>query len=123
MEAISWKLIDKYFKDNPYNLVAHHLESYNDFFDNGINRVFRENNPIRFIEREDGEKNAEETRNQCHILRRRGEKGKNRYFGTYIFGTFSDYASIKALHFKVSRQRCEVQYGRMQERLRRLFYY
>ena len=28
MESISWKLIDKYFKDNPYNLVAHHLESY-----------------------------------------------------------------------------------------------
>ena len=29
-ENISWKLIDKYFKDNPNNLVLHHLESYND---------------------------------------------------------------------------------------------
>ena len=52
-ENISWKLIDKYFKDNPNNLVAHHLESYNSFFKEGINRIFRENNPIRFIERED----------------------------------------------------------------------
>ena len=51
MEDISWKIIDTYFKDNPSNLVAHHLESYNDFFDDGIKRVFKENNPIRFIER------------------------------------------------------------------------
>ena len=57
-DSISWKLIDKYFKDNPTNLVAHHLESYNEFFKNGIRRVFHENNPIRFIERED-ESNSE----------------------------------------------------------------
>jgi DNA-directed RNA polymerase II subunit RPB2 len=84
MESISWKLIDKYFKDNPYNLVAHHLESYNDFFDNGINRVFRENNPIRFIEREeDAEKKGEETRNQC-LLYLGGKEGKKIYFGKPI---------------------------------------
>jgi DNA-directed RNA polymerase beta subunit len=52
-DKISWKIIDKYFNDNPNNLVAHHLESYNDFFNNGINRIFRENNPIRFIENEE----------------------------------------------------------------------
>ena len=84
MESISWKLIDKYFKDNPYNLVAHHLESYNDFFDNGINRVFRENNPIRFIEREeDAEKKGEEARNQC-LLYLGGKEGKKIYFGKPI---------------------------------------
>ena len=48
-EDISWKIIDRYFKDNPNNLVAHHLDSYNEFFKNGINRIFHENNPIRFI--------------------------------------------------------------------------
>jgi DNA-directed RNA polymerase II subunit RPB2 len=53
MEDISWKIIHKYFTDNPNNLVNHHLESYNDFFSGGINRIFNENNPIRFIERED----------------------------------------------------------------------
>jgi DNA-directed RNA polymerase II subunit RPB2 len=52
METISWNLIDKYFKDNIYNLVAHHLDSYDDFFSKGIFQIFRENNPIRFVERE-----------------------------------------------------------------------
>jgi len=52
MDTIAWNLIDKYFKDNPYNLVAHHLDSYNDFFSKGIFQIFRENNPIRFIERD-----------------------------------------------------------------------
>ena len=82
MESISWKLIDKYFKDNPYNLVAHHLESYNDFFDSGINRVFRENNPIRFIERADDD-DSEEQRNQC-LLYLGGKEGKKIYFGKPI---------------------------------------
>ena len=52
MEELSWKLIDIYFKDNPNNLVQHHLESYNHFFQYGIKNIIRENNPIRFIERE-----------------------------------------------------------------------
>jgi DNA-directed RNA polymerase II subunit RPB2 len=52
IDPIAWNLIDKYFKDNPYNLVAHHLDSYNDFFSRGIFQIFRENNPIRFLERE-----------------------------------------------------------------------
>jgi competence protein ComEC len=34
-ENISWKLIDKYFKDNTNCLVSHHLESYNELFKNG----------------------------------------------------------------------------------------
>ena len=32
MNDLSWKILDTYFTDNPHNLVAHHLESYNDFF-------------------------------------------------------------------------------------------
>jgi DNA-directed RNA polymerase II subunit RPB2 len=51
-DSIAWNIIDKYFKDNPYNLVAHHLDSYNDFFSKGIFQIFKENNPIRFVERE-----------------------------------------------------------------------
>lgn len=53
MDTISWQIINTYFNDNPDNLVKHHLDSYNDFFSGGINRVFKENNPIRFIEREE----------------------------------------------------------------------
>ena len=55
MEHISWRVIDKYFSDNPNNLVSHHLDSYNSFFNEGIHRVFRENNPVRFIENEEEE--------------------------------------------------------------------
>jgi len=80
-DEISWKLIDKYFKDNPNNLVAHHLESYNDFFKNGIKRIFYENNPIRFIERED-ESNGSK-RNEC-LLYLGDKDGSKIYFGKPI---------------------------------------
>ena len=46
-EELPWKIIDKYFKDNPYALVQHHLDSYNAFFEVGISKIFRENNPIK----------------------------------------------------------------------------
>jgi DNA-directed RNA polymerase II subunit RPB2 len=81
-EDISWKLIDKYFKDNPNNLVAHHLDSYNEFFKNGIHRIFHENNPIRFIEREQ-EGEASDKRNEC-LLYLGGKDGKSIYFGKPI---------------------------------------
>jgi DNA-directed RNA polymerase II subunit RPB2 len=81
-DKISWKIIDKYFSDNPNNLVAHHLESYNDFFNYGINRIFRENNPIRFIERED-EADSSSKRNEC-LLYLGGKEGTKIYFGKPI---------------------------------------
>jgi DNA-directed RNA polymerase II subunit RPB2 len=74
-ESISWKLIDKYFKDNPNCLVSHHLESFNDFFKNGIQRIFHENNPIRFIERSE-----DKTRNEC-LLYLGGKDGSKIYYG------------------------------------------
>jgi DNA-directed RNA polymerase II subunit RPB2 len=80
MDTIAWNIIDKYFKDNPYNLVAHHLDSYNDFFSKGIFQIFRENNPIRFIERDDKENIDSEKRNQC-FLYLGGKTGEKLYFG------------------------------------------
>jgi DNA-directed RNA polymerase II subunit RPB2 len=77
-ENISWKLIDKYFKDNPNCLVSHHLESFNDFFRNGIKRIFFENNPIRFIERED--ESESDKRNEC-LLYLGGKGGDKIYYG------------------------------------------
>ena len=82
MESISWALIDKYFTDNPNNLVAHHLESYNEFFSNGIYKIFRDNNPIRFIERED-EGESSEKRNEV-LLYLGGKEGNKLYFGKPI---------------------------------------
>ena len=99
MDTISWNLIDKYFKDNQYNLVAHHLDSYNDFFSKGIFQIFRENNPIRFIERETetaGEEgNVKKTKdktikigdkenpNEC-LIYLGGKNGDKLYFGKPI---------------------------------------
>jgi DNA-directed RNA polymerase II subunit RPB2 len=99
MDTISWNLIDKYFKDNQYNLVAHHLDSYNDFFSKGIFQIFRENNPIRFIERETetaGEEgNVKKTKdktvkigdkenpNEC-LIYLAGKNGDKLYFGKPI---------------------------------------
>jgi DNA-directed RNA polymerase II subunit RPB2 len=77
-ENISWKLIDKYFKDNPNCLVSHHLESFNDFFRSGIKRIFYENNPIRFIERE--EESDKGKRNEC-LLYLGGKEGNRIYYG------------------------------------------
>jgi DNA-directed RNA polymerase II subunit RPB2 len=81
-ENISWKLIDKYFKENPNNLVSHHLESYNSFINKGIGQVFRENNPIRFIERED-ENNNMGKRNECQLYLG-GKDGSKIYYGKPI---------------------------------------
>ena len=80
MDSISWNLIDKYFKDNPYNLVAHHLDSYNDFFSRGIFQIFKENNPIRYIERNDSDNIDSSNRNQI-MMYMGGKDGTKIYFG------------------------------------------
>jgi DNA-directed RNA polymerase II subunit RPB2 len=49
LKEISWNLIYRYFTDNPYNLVNHHIDSYNDFFSKGINQIFIENNKWRLL--------------------------------------------------------------------------
>ena len=47
-DKMTWRVIEKYFEDNPNNLVAHHLESYNDFIGKGIKQIIQQNNPVRF---------------------------------------------------------------------------
>ena len=90
MDKIAWNIIDKYFKDNPYNLVAHHLDSYNDFFSRGIFQIFRENNPIRFMQRDDEKQNTNK-RNQC-LLYIGGKDGTQVYFGKpVIYDEVSQY--------------------------------
>ena len=48
-EDYSWEFIDSYFKDNKQCLVKHHIESYNAFFETGIQNIFREKNPIKIM--------------------------------------------------------------------------
>lgn len=76
-----WELIDKLFKENPEGLVAHHLESYNDFFQNGIFRIFKEKNPIRINSNYDPA--IDDYRNQC-IMYFGGKNGDRLYFGKPI---------------------------------------
>ena len=42
-DDLPWSIINTYFKDNTHALVKHHLDSYNDFFNNGIQQIFKEN--------------------------------------------------------------------------------
>ena len=44
---ISWKTIDKYFKHDKNVVVKHHLDSYNEFFSNGIKEIFKDRNPLK----------------------------------------------------------------------------
>ena len=55
--AISWKIIDTMFKDNPNMIVKHHIDSYNQFFSTGLQDVFKNNNPLRFFKELDKETN------------------------------------------------------------------
>lgn len=79
LEKISWELISKYFKSNPHNLVAHQLDSYNYFFNTEIYNVFKDNNPVRFSEKEVEGKPS----NKINLYMG-GRDGKLIYFGKPI---------------------------------------
>ena len=48
-DVFTQNIIDTYFEDNPSLFVSHHLDSYNDFYNNGIKRIIKEKNPIRIM--------------------------------------------------------------------------
>jgi DNA-directed RNA polymerase beta subunit len=73
-----WKIINTYFEDNPQSLVRHHIDSYNDFFKNGIFQIFKEKNPLRINTRFD--KEIDDYRSQC-IMYFCGKNGDKIYFG------------------------------------------
>ena len=52
---ITWKILDKYFSDNPTAFVNHHLESFNNFYGKDINQIFKEKNPIKIMKGQDSE--------------------------------------------------------------------
>ena len=79
-EKISWEIIDTYFKDNPYNLVKHQLESYNDFLNNGIKQIFREKNPVK-LSKEQNENNEFKYNLEMYFG---GKDGNKIYYGKPI---------------------------------------
>ena len=77
-EEFTWKLLDKYFSDNPTSFIDHHLESYNDFFFGGLERIFKEKNPIRIMKQQDPKTN--EFRLRCNLYIG-GRDGSKIYYG------------------------------------------
>ena len=83
-----WKILDKYFEENPTSLVSHHIESYNDFMNNGISQIFREKNPIIIS------KNMNKGGEYKYQLKLYlgGKKGEKIYFGKpIIFDTNKEH--------------------------------
>tara|TARA_B100001287_G_scaffold276862_1_gene290287 strand:+ start:20068 stop:25239 length:5172 start_codon:yes stop_codon:yes gene_type:complete len=76
--ATIWNIINTYFHDNPKALVRHHIDSYNDFYKNGIFQIFREKNPIVLYSKLDPETN--EYLSQCKMYMG-GKDGSKIYFG------------------------------------------
>jgi DNA-directed RNA polymerase II subunit RPB2 len=94
MNDISWSILDKYFTQDPNHLVRHHLDSYNNFYKNGIFNIFKENNPIRFLRNIDNESNGKDI-NEIKIYL--GKKdGKSIYFGKPII---YDESNDKNIHY------------------------
>ena len=72
------KIIDQYFQDNPSALVQHHIDSYNDFFTNGINSIFKEKNPIRILKKYNKETGDFDLK--CNLFLG-GKSGNKLYYG------------------------------------------
>ena len=77
-EEIIRKIIDRYFQDNKTALVQHHIDSYNDFFSNGIYSIFKEKNPIRILKKYN--KDTEDFDLKCNLFLG-GKGGDKLYFG------------------------------------------
>ncbi len=80
-EEIAWKIIDKFFAQDPNALVKHHLESYNDFFNNKIHNIFKEKNPILIMKEQNEETKEYNYKAELYIG---GRSGKLIYFGKPI---------------------------------------
>jgi DNA-directed RNA polymerase II subunit RPB2 len=80
-EEFTWKLLDKYFSDNPTSFIDHHLESYNNFFNGGINQIFREKNPIKIMKLQDPDSKIYKFKANLYLG---GKDGSKIYFGKPI---------------------------------------
>ena len=80
-EQLAWNILDKYFNDNPTALINHHLESYNDFFNGGINRIFRERNPIKKVHQQNPDTKNYKFRANLYLA---GKEGDRIYYGKPI---------------------------------------
>ena len=80
-DNIAWAIIDKYFEDNPNILIRHHLDSFNDFFNNKIFNIINEKNPVQIFKEQDPD--TKEFNLQADIYFG-GLEGDKLYFGKPI---------------------------------------
>ena len=80
-DAFSQIIIDKFFEDNPNLLINHHLESFNEFYNSGIQRIFREKNPIKIMK--DQDPNTGNFNLRCNLYLA-GKNGDKLYYGKPI---------------------------------------
>ena len=71
---LTWNIIDKYFTDNPNSFVAHHLDSYNDFFNIGLKQILKEKNPIKIMKHQDPDTKEFGLRCELYLGGRDGDK-------------------------------------------------
>ena len=64
--STTWNIINTYFEDNPQALVRHHIDSFNDFYKNGIYKIFKEKNPVVLYSKLDPDTN--EYMSQCKCI-------------------------------------------------------
>ncbi len=107
-EKLSWQIIDIYFKDNPNFIVKHHLKSYNDFFDNGIKLIFKENNPITFFKEMDKKTNNFKYNFKMYLG---GKEGDNIYFGKPVIYDFDDNTERQHIMFPNEARIRNLTYG------------
>ena len=79
--GILWKIVNSHFEENPQCLVAHHIESFNDFYKKSIQQTFHENNPLRLSSKYDV--TIDDYRYQC-IMYLGGKDGSKIYYGKPI---------------------------------------
>ncbi len=51
-QEVIWKIINKYFDENPYAIVDHNIQSFNRFFHQSLKSIMLENNPIKILKKQ-----------------------------------------------------------------------
>ena len=93
-ETIPWNIIDKLFNDNPNLLVAHHIDSYNEFMINGIRQIFKEHNPIIFQKEKDQKNDTFRNVSRFYLG---GKNGDKIYYGKPVI--YDDTGSTSRVHY------------------------
>lgn len=93
-ETIPWNIIDKLFSDNPNVLVAHHIDSYNEFMLNGICQIFREHNPIVFQKEKDQKTDTFRNVSRFYLG---GKNGDKIYYGKPVI--YDETGTTSRVHY------------------------